>query len=55
MYSPHISAFGSSYRATRMIIQLQAGTIFKEVEGYLYPEESLQSLIDLKGITYILN
>lgn len=38
-----------------MIIQLQARTIFRGEEGYLYLENSLQSLRDLKGITSILN
>lgn len=37
-----------------MIIQLQAATI-RGSEGYLYLENSLQSLRDLKGITSILN
>lgn len=37
-----------------MIIQLQAATI-RGAEGYLYIENSLQSLRDLKGVTSILN
>lgn len=37
-----------------MIIQLQAATI-RRAEGYLYLENSLQSLRDLKGVTSILN
>lgn len=31
-----------------MIIQLQAGTIFKEIEGYLNPENSWQSFCRFK-------
>lgn len=54
MYSPCISAFFSSHEVTRMIIQLQAATI-RGAEGYLYLENSLQSLRDLKGVTSILN
>lgn len=37
-----------------MIIQLQAATISRGLEGYLYLENSLQGLRDLKGITSIL-